>query len=334
MYCNSCLLTIPREDVKYCEQCMVPLHEKCVNHCLICGKILCDTCYGDNSYKCEDCYKPDETFSVIRRSHIEQYASCPYSLYLELILGIAPPMGKHAQLGIIVHELIDKDAHYPTTLAQMKLELVEKIEEWNLKTDDEYSIITVELEEAGMLCLENYFLIRNEFGKDFETEKQIKFSIDDNLPKISCTLDRIEKVDGDIHIHDWKTGKPMSGQKLVTDLQPPLYIYAVFTEYGIMPKTFSLHYLQPNKHITYKYMGDNKYSVTTTRNTYELDILDAVERTKSILHDIKCNKFAMPEEAKIRWKCDSMCWYGLTEKCAGNNDEEWKQLSAKYREGK
>ena len=110
---------------------------------MVCGKTLCDSCYADNNFKCEECYKPDETFSVIRRSHIEQYAGCPYSLYLQLILGIEPPMGRHAQLGVIVHELIDKLSEYEFSLDEAKKELIEKIEEWNLKTEDEYSIINM-----------------------------------------------------------------------------------------------------------------------------------------------------------------------------------------------
>lgn len=332
MYCNSCLKQIPKDEITYCEQCGVPLCKSCANHCLICGKTLCDSCYADNNFKCEECYKPEETFSVIRRSHIEQYAGCPYSLYLQLVLGIEPPMGKHAQLGIIVHELIDKISHYDVTLDEMIQELKEEIEEWNLHTDEEYSIITMELENIGIQCLNNFWLIKDQFGRKFESEYNVKYSLDDDLPMISCTLDRIAWNGKDIHIHDWKTGKPMTGQKLIKDLQPPLYIYAVYKEFGELPKTFTLHYLNPNKHLTYKLVGDMRYEVKTSRNTYVLDINDALERTKEILKNIKDNVFTMPNESTHQWRCNNMCWFGISGKCAGSQDEQWKKLKEKYNE--
>ena len=328
MYCNSCIKKIAKEDIVYCEQCGVPLCKDCANHCMVCGKTLCDSCYKDNNYKCEECYKPDDMFQVIRRSHIEQYAGCPYSLYLQLVLGIEPPMGKHAQLGVIVHELIDKSSEYEFGLQEAIGELESRIEEWNLKVDDDYSVITMDLEEVGKVCLSNFFTFKDMLGDNFKSEYNIKYEIGKGLPKISCTLDRIEFRDDEIHIHDWKTGKPMSGKKLVTDLQPPLYIYAVFNEFGKMPKTFTLHYLNPNKHITY-HKDDDKdiYYVKTTRNTYTLDIKEALERTKEILKGIKNNQFNMPDGTTHAWRCNNMCWFGMTDKCKGVHNQQWKEIN-------
>ena len=299
---------------------------------MVCGKELCDSCYADNNFKCEECYKPDETFSVIRRSHLEQYAGCPYSLYLQLVLGIEPPMGKHAQLGVIVHQLIDELSEYDTTLEEAQKKMLEEIEKWNLDTEEEYSIITSELEETGKNCLKNFWKIKNYFKPTFKSEYNIKYSIEDTLPKISCTLDRIEWNGKDIHIHDWKTGKPMSGKKLVEDLQPPLYIYAVYKEFGEMPKSFTLHYLNTDKHITYKYMGDMIYEVKTSKNTYTLDIRQALEKTKKILNGIKHNKFNMPDGNTHLWRCNSLCWFGISGKCSGSQQEQWKRMNEKYGE--
>ena len=329
MYCNSCIKKIPVDKITRCAQCNVPLCKDCANHCQICGKELCDSCYAENNYKCEECYKPDDMFQVIRRSHIEQYAGCPYSLYLQLVLGIEPPMGKHAQLGVIVHELIDKSSEYDFGLSAAIGELEDRVEEWNLKTDDDYSIITMDLLDVGKTCLMNFFGIKDSFGKDFISEHNIKFSLGKNIPQVSCTLDRIEfdKESGKIYIHDWKTGKPMSGKKLITDLQPPLYMYAVCQEYGQMPESFTLHYLNPNKHIVYHRIDDNTYFVKTTRNVYELDIKDAIKRTKEILNGIKNNKFSMPDDSTHSWRCNNMCWFGLTDRCKGVQNQQWQEIN-------
>ena len=332
MYCNSCQGIIAKDDLTYCEQCHSPLHTSCANHCLECGKILCDSCFAENSFKCEECNTPDETFKVIRRSHIEQYAGCPYSIYLQLILGIEPPMGKHAQLGVIVHEIIDKMSEHAMSLDKAKEELYERVLEWNINNEGDYSLITPDLLRTGEECLDNFFLIKDSFPENFLSEYNIKFALEDDLPMISCTLDRITRFGDRIDIHDWKTGKPMSGKKLITDLQPPLYIYGVYKEFGTWPESFTLHYLKPNKHLTYKKLEDGKYSVNTSKNEYILDVEEALERTKEVLQNIKSKKFNMPNENTSSWRCKNMCWFGSSGKCQGVANEQWKQLKRKYEE--
>lgn len=329
MYCNSCMKQIPKDQETHCEQCQAPLHIGCANHCATCGKVLCDTCYADNNYRCEECYSPEENLSIIRRSYIQQYENCPYSLYLQLVKGVTPPMGSAAQLGIIVHAIIDGLEKGERKESQVHAELQREIEEWNISTDDEYSIITMEQEQIGHKCLDNFMLLMGSLKGNFLSEEHIVFSLDDNLPSISCTLDRISFVGQDIHINDWKTGKPLSGQRLVTELQPPLYIYAVYSKYGKMPKTFNLHYLQTNKIITYELQKEMIYKVKTTRSEYALNVQDSVERTKKILKGIRDKKFQMPQ-GNDQWRCDKLCWFGISGKCSRSQNEEWKQLNEKY----
>lgn len=328
MYCNSCMTQIPKDQVTYCEQCQVPLHIKCANHCTVCGKTLCDTCYAENNFKCEECGTPEEDISVIRRSFLEQYAGCPYSLKLQLLEGIEPPMGGAAQLGVIVHELIDKISHDKSLeLEAIKGELEDKVMDWNTNTDEEYSIITDELLNNGFECLDSFWMIKDSFNSEFVSEHKIKFSIDDDLPMVSCTLDRINFVGDDIIICDWKTGKPMSGQKLITDLQPALYIYAVLSEYGRLPKSFNLFYLKHEKVITYTLTGDMEYTVKTSRSEYKLDVNDALKRTKKILKGIKEGRFNKTGDT---WRCNKLCWFGLSGKCSYGLQEQWKDISDGY----
>lgn len=341
MYCNSCMGIIRKDDLVYCEQCGSPLHSSCANHCLSCGKALCDNCYIDNDFKCEECYqKPEQQFSTIRRSHLEQYAGCPYSIYLQLIKGIEPPMGSYAQLGIIVHHIFDMITDHDISLEEALKKLEEDAYEWNGnynngKEEDLYSIITNELINNGVECINNFFMIKNSLGNDYVSEKNIIFSVDDTLPKISCTLDRIEHVnDSNIIIHDWKTGKPMAGQKLVTDLQPPLYIQAVKEEYGVYPTRFVLHYLRFGKHLVYTHTGNGIYEVETTRNKYVLDVNEALERARKILEGINKGHFNMPNGNTHEWRCKNMCWFGKANVCSGVGEEQWKALSSKYDEEK
>lgn len=323
MYCNSCQTQIPKDEIVYCSQCGVPLHKGCANHCLDCGKVLCDTCSLDNNFKCETCYKPEDIFPVIRRSHLEAYAGCPYSVYLQLVSGIEPPMGGAAQMGVLVHQLIEEGI----SIEAMHEDIDILIKEWNTQTDDDYSLITPELNENAHKCIDNYSKIKDYFlDCDARTEYNIQFTLDDDLPKVSCTLDKILEKDGRLEVHDWKTGRPMSGKKLVSDLQPPLYMYAVYTIYGKMPDSFTLHYLREDKHITYNKIDENTYEVKTKRNTYTLDIQDALNRTREILKGIKDNKFNMPNE-KAQFRCKTLCWFGLSGKCQGSFQEQWRNLN-------
>lgn len=334
MYCNSCLKQIARDEITYCSECGAPLHIKCANHCMDCGKELCDTCYKENHYRCKDCFDVNKPFKTIRRSYLKQYETCPHSLYLQLVESIEPPMSKYAQLGIVAHEIIEDAQKDRLTLEAAKGRLQNAVEEWNMSTEDEYSIVSDELLRTGIRCLDNAFMLIPELNKNekqFETERKIIYSIDKTLPDISCTLDRIGFVNDDIHIHDWKTGKPMTGKTLVEDLQPPLYLYAVRKEYGKMPETFTLHYLKDMKSIIYHRIDDDNYSVKTKRSEYVLSISDTLNRARNILEGINKQKFEIPEDNKIKWYCEKMCWFGISGTCKKLEAEEWHRLAQSRR---
>ena len=340
IYCNSCQTTILKSDLVYCEQCGVPLHIGCANGCISCGKKLCDVCSIANNFMCEECNiakNPETTFAVIRRSHLEQYNSCPYSVYLQLVLGKEPPMGSYAQLGIIVHQIIDTISEFNTTHEEAVIVLVDEVMKWNKSIADsidvDYQYINSELLEVGYTCLENFFLIKGSLTEGYVSEVNFVFSLEEGLPKVSCTLDRVTETADKLIISDWKTGKPMSGKHLVEDLQPPLYIYGVYQKYGKMPDSFSLYYLQHNKIITYNLVDRENwlYEVKTARNTYVLNIKKKLEEVKKILKHMKDGRFPMATEAN-QWRCRTMCHFGTSGECAGVHNSQWKQITAEYEE--
>lgn len=328
MYCNSCLKQIPKDEITYCMSCGVPLHKGCANHCMECGKELCDSCYKENHFRCTDCFDATRPFKTIRRSYLKQYETCPHSLYLQLVENIEPPMSKYAQLGIIIHAIIEDVQRGRLIPGSAKVRLLNEVEKWNMETEEEYSIITDELLNTGLNCINNIYRLLSalEIEEKFEIEKKIIYNIDKKLPDISCTLDRIGFIDDKIYVHDWKTGKPMTGQQLVKDLQPPLYMYAIRKEYGVMPESFVLHYLDYEKNIVYKKIDDDNYSVETTRNKYNLCISDALNKTREILTGINKQKFEMPDDNIIAWYCEKMCWFGISGTCSKLELEEWHKL--------
>ena len=133
---------IPVDEITYCKECGVPLHKSCANHCLECKADMCDDCYKDNRFRCSDCVVEDKSLRTIRRSYIKQYEECPYAFYLQVVEGIEPPMSSYAELGIIVHELIEEMQHGEKTLETAKNELKIRVEEWNISAKEEYSVLS------------------------------------------------------------------------------------------------------------------------------------------------------------------------------------------------
>jgi hypothetical protein len=341
MYCNSCMGQIVKsEDVVYCSQCNVPLHSGCANHCLSCGKLLCDTCFAKNNFHCEECKPPEVRFASIRRSHIELYQACPYALYLQLVKKVRVPDGEHAKLGTIVHQLIDQlrsdliDYDACCTLYESAFV--------NTEWEDE---LRETLYNRGRKSLSSFNEIMPLFTSDkWESEVNIIYSLDANLPSISCTLDAVDFIGDKIHVSDWKTGKPMSGQKLITDLQAPLYIEAIHQKYGVYPDTFTFYYLEEGKIKKYEADYNNfeydengntipVYHVNSGRNTYTLSVRDALQRTKEILTKINNGQFSMPTQVH-EWYCKNMCYFYKSEICASSMKEQWNVLNAKYAEEK
>ena len=315
---------INKQDVTFCGQCNVPLHNDCKNSCLDCGEVLCDTCYSTNNFKCEKCHIPNQEFQTIRRSHLELYQSCPYALYLQLVKGVVPPTNDYAELGILIHQLIDMMSNRLLTLEEAHIELAKQMEE-KFKGNEKYDLFF----NTGLSSLYKFAELQDLFGDTFETEKNIIFDVEAGLPSVSCTLDRIDFVGDHIHISDWKTGKPMSGQKLVNDLQPPLYIEAVRKEYGKYPTTFTLYYLAADKIKKYEHIGNGIYEVKSGKTTYTLNVSDALKRTKEILTKINNKQFTLPKDVSL-WYCQNMCHHYTSGVCASATKEAWKVLKEKY----
>ena len=320
---------IRQTAIEFCTQCQVPLHHGCANHCLECETILCDKCYGDNNYLCERCNPPVQNFKTIRRSHIELFNTCPYALYLILVKGVEPPSNEYAQVGTLVHQVIDMISNGLYTYEQGQAEVVSEIQ----KRFHEHEKFET-FKQTGAKSIEGFSKIMYDLGKDFLVEENIIFSLGDDLPQISCTLDRIDFVDDEIHIADWKTGKPMSGQKLITDLQAPLYIEAVHNRFDKYPKTFTFYYLANDKMKIYERTIENGkvyYDVKSGRTSYRLDMEEALHRTKDILTKINNKQFNMPTEVH-QYYCQNMCWFYKSGICASSSKEQWKVLKEKYTE--
>lgn len=327
MKCANCFQEIAKKDLVYCYNSGQPLHKDCVNPCVKCGNPLTDTESLASKFKCKDCTNADIVqIDSIRRSHIENYKTCPHMFKLLVLDEIEIPNNPYAESGIILHDIFDMASNDKTiTKDDMIKEYTDQYAK--IETFKPYMIeknVPKTLYENGLVAIDN-FVKYNAFAPEpFETEKTIQYAIDEDLPKIQITFDRINKINGKLHLVDYKTGKVYVGKRLASDLQIPTYILAVKNEYGELPETFTLLFLAENKERVYNKINDNEYVCTVGKKDYVVNLQDRLREINSIFSKIKQGLFDIPVGNLSPWYCENRCGMYQTH-CAGVEDEPWKQ---------
>lgn len=326
MICANCNTEITEKKYLTCTDCNKKLHLSCPNKCSKCATILCDVCALVNKKVCKTCaekgaYMPD----VIRRSHIELYKSCPYAFYKEVVEGVEVPNGVYAQVGIDLHELFNQYSCYEEASSR-KIMIEQWSEIFNNYPDNLFEdVAKIDFYNKGITCIDKFLYYESFMPYPFATEETIKFNISDGLPDVQITMDRINEIDGELELVDYKTGKVMVGQKLSTDLQVPLYTYAVYKHYGRMPKRFRLLYLFEDKERVFERIDDDKMVCTVRKKDYVVSIQEALREVKTIFGRIKQGHFSIPHKPDF-FAC-KMCHLRTINQCSGSIDEKWKQVN-------
>lgn len=323
MQCRNCLLQIDdaRKEVKCCV-CNSPLHRDCSikeNN-----KHYCDMCF---TLKQEE--KPIISFDipdVIRRSYIEDYKSCPYKFYLTVIKGITDKSETiYNRLGIDLHELFEKACNNPDyNIDNMTSDLATS---WS-----NYQSLFENTEQEQMMLQRSKFCIKNFYDvlptlpvKPFATEEKIVFDIGDDLPKVSTTSDRIDLINDELELSDWKTGRTMVGKKLSSDLQAPLYIYGVQQKFNMPVRKFTFYYLQDNKTRVFERQQDGSFLCTVKKRIYRIVPLDAIREAQSIFSQIKKGNFNIPTNKSMHYTC-KICHQLKNGNCKGADIQGWELL--------
>ena len=314
-----------------CKQCKVELTWENKTICVKCGVEICEDCSMKNKFKCEKCADklkikiPD----VIRRSSIEDYRSCPYYFKLHIIDGNEPRQNVLARLGSDLHDMYESIQR-----GELHIEDVEnKSNEIINKIQEDYPGEDIDrLWDRTNTCNESFLKLLPTLNKAIQFEERIEFEIGKDLPKVTIAYDRLEEDEnGDLHIVDWKTGKVMSGKKLTTDLQPALYLKAVESKYGKMPKSFKLIYVgdtdkQGNyKERTFTSIDGNKFVCKVGNKEYIQDITEQIKVVQKLFAQIKQGKFSIPQKPDY-FKC-KMCDFKTKGLCDGNDTQNWININ-------
>lgn len=332
--CKNCFL--PIDDLRketHCSICNAPLHKDCaIND----GGAFCDACY---TVKTEDDTISIPTFiipDVIRRSYIELYRSCPYAFYLEVIKGLDTTCSSFARIGIDLHELLEKACKYEINMSQLIKEFNEMWEAYddslfepdlNLYSNMDITKLRAKLLQQSYNVIDTFFsIVLPTLPKEpFALEKKILFDVGEDLPKVSITMDRIDEVDGELEVSDWKTGALMVGKKLSSDLQAPLYIYAIREHFKKPVRKFTLYYLSENKTRSFVRVDTENYVCTVGKREYKINLTDAIREVQSVFSQIKKNNFNIPRDTRGMYFTCKTCSFKKNEQCQGADIESWKQ---------
>ena len=148
---------------------------------------------------------------VIRRSYIETYKQCPYKFYQSVIKGNEMPFSIYIILGIDLHDLFDKaEKDFSYTMVEMKQEFEDIFNKYEPILFD--GVDKFAMYKRGLDSIDTFYSLIKDMPKPYRSEEKLEFSVGNDLPKVSCTLDRINLVDGELEVCDWKTGNVMVGK--------------------------------------------------------------------------------------------------------------------------
>lgn len=119
-------------------------------------------------------------------------------------------------------------------------------------------------------------------------EETLMFEIDENLPKVSFTMDLVtENEQGGLDLFDWKTGKELVGKQLASDLQAPIYIHGVQQHTGRQVDSFTFHYLRDNKTRKFQRVDNDTFVCMVGKREYYIRLHETVGELQGLFTQMK-----------------------------------------------
>lgn len=320
--CASCYNPIRKNDNKAsCDTCNAPLHQTCSINI---NGTYCDACFTAGHVKREAVEL--ELPSVIRRSNIERYRSCPFAFYLEVIKGHGNEQTIYTQLGVDLHDYFEKHAR-DNTFDQRQM-IVEMSHIFRNYPPELFGDVDKDKMYERMIASINGFYKVAPTIPPHTLEETIEFPVADGLPIVSITMDRVDLIDGELELLDWKTGKVMVGKKLTTDMQAPLYIHAVKQHFSMPVRKFTYYYVGENKMRVFERETDDVYVCRVLNKEYRISITDTLREVNKIFSRIKNKEFNVNPDTRSMYFTCSVCSQKKNGRCRGADEEVWHQKEA------
>lgn len=179
--------------------------------------------------------RPNELYAT----EIEKLMNNPYDIYAKRILKLKVKNGFYddkifAFFGSATHQALE---NYVKNYEKLdKNQLFEKLINYGRESFDEYfsDEITKELSFIKFINLAKWFINEDakirKAGYMISAERVEKFYIEDLDFTVSAKIDRIEEINNNINIADYKTGTPPSSKDVLSGKKPQLVIEAIILE--------------------------------------------------------------------------------------------------------
>jgi RecB family exonuclease len=188
----------------------------------------------------------------ISSTMFESYLKCPHSFKHEHILKTIPEeqrQNKYSALGSVVHALFDTYSK----IRPLEDSILQNMIQEYIKAFNDIPVHLFDLDDKEEFFNKGTSIINNWFAREQSqplplfTENQQFFVLDERLPKIRVTFDRI---DGELdkpdewRVVDYKSGKVYTSDMLTHNMQLPIYAMAIKKIYGALPKSLNLIFPQ------------------------------------------------------------------------------------------
>lgn len=189
-------------------------------------------------------------------SQLKTYESCPQKYLYSYIYKIPSDSKHYFDFGTSVHgvlEILASKISKDKSIEMLFAKAVSLLKKSWISKGYESAAIEREYFEKGILALKNFIeqeLKLKEENREIIGEEKT-FLVEIEGKKIYGIIDRIDKVNGEYEILDYKTSNSMvSLDKLKSDIQLLVYAIALKDDpnmYGVYPKTMGLWYLIHDK---------------------------------------------------------------------------------------
>jgi putative RecB family exonuclease len=270
-------------------------------------------------------------------SQVNTFINCPQKYKLTYIDRIkSKNEGVEAFVGKIVHEVLE--TIYKNKIEYLIWDSVEAIyyEIWSKRWHDEIFYFNRTMlfgdnrfnthkykkynqayfKKLGLEYIRNYYLVNK--GPDLNmssvVDTEVSLFVTINNFRFKTIIDRIDKTNSSLEIHDYKTGKPKSKVDLKDDMQLVIYQLALEEKYPDEEIYLNWHYLKEKniikQHIRFK-KNINEINAVISRIS---EAIESIIRSKNKLSDK--NNFP----AKVSFLCN---WCYLWENC--NKKQEYNE---------
>lgn len=221
-------------------------------------------------------------------SRIDTYDMCPAKYFYSYIQKEPRQFGEAAALGNIVHAVLEDVVSNTDTLS---IENMKDRYRFHAEQIDPENQISSSLIDVGSSIIDEFYDLNE--GKIFDVyEKELGFRFIIGNYIINGFIDRVDIVDDNVYIVDYKTGKrEVAAKDVHANLQLGIYALAASILFPGKIITASLHYLRTNR------LKSHTYSAEDLNNVKEV----LIKKINRIIND---NNFTPTKNERICSFCD------------------------------